>query len=223
MSDLLGHSRSSSTGVPKGVILSHKNMVSGVKSILSAAAPAIVANGPVSSDDSYIAFLPLAHVLEMLAEHVMMIMGIKIGYSSPNTLTGSNPYPLRDVESCIGFFQDRGTMIKSGDKGDATLLQPTVMATVPLILDRIYKGIKNSLKEKSLLAQRLVSFSFKYREYWSQKGYSTPIMDKLIFSNMKKIIGGKLRLMLSGGAPLADDAHLFIRTALTCKLVQVLK
>ncbi len=35
----------------------------------------------VSGDDTYIAFLPLAHVLEMLAEHVMLIMGVKLGYS----------------------------------------------------------------------------------------------------------------------------------------------
>ncbi len=46
------------------------------------------------------------------------------GYSGPNTLT------------------DKSTMIKKGGKGDASVLQPTFMACVPLILDRIYKVLK---------------------------------------------------------------------------------
>ena len=36
-------------------------------------------------EKTYIAFLPLAHVLELCAESVLMLMGFKIGYSSPNT------------------------------------------------------------------------------------------------------------------------------------------
>ncbi len=43
---------------------------------------------------------------------------------SPNTLT------------------DKSTMIRPGDKGDAPILKPTLMACVPLIIDRIYKGIQ---------------------------------------------------------------------------------
>ncbi len=38
-------------------------------------------------DDIYIAFLPLAHVLELLSENTMMLFGIRVGYSSPNTMT----------------------------------------------------------------------------------------------------------------------------------------
>ena len=46
---------------------------------------------------------------------------LRIGYSSPNTLT------------------DKSTMIQKGALGDSTVLKPTFMACVPLILDRIYK------------------------------------------------------------------------------------
>ena len=69
----------------------------------------------------YIGYLPLAHILELIAENMMSVFGVAIGYSSPNTLT------------------DKSTMIKKGAKGDASVLRPTFMACVPLILDRIYK------------------------------------------------------------------------------------
>ena len=71
----------------------------------------------------YIAYLPLAHVLELVSETAALLFGVSIGYSSPYTLTDSSLY------------------IKPGGKGDASVLRPTVMAAVPLIIDRIYKGI----------------------------------------------------------------------------------
>lgn len=73
--------------------------------------------------DVYIGYLPLAHILELIAENMMSLFGVAIGYSSPNTLT------------------DKSTMIKKGGKGDASILRPTFMACVPLILDRIYKVV----------------------------------------------------------------------------------
>lgn len=78
---------SGSTGVPKGVMITHGNMVSALLSLMTMSGRAILAAGPITVNDAYIAFLPLAHVLEMLAEHLMLLMGIKLGYSSPNTLT----------------------------------------------------------------------------------------------------------------------------------------
>ena len=51
-------------------------------------------------DDIYIAFLPLAHVLELLSENTMMLFGIKVGYSSPNTMTDMST----KVRRTNGFF-----------------------------------------------------------------------------------------------------------------------
>ena len=72
---------SGSTGVPKGVILTHKNMFATLTSISR------TLHLDVKSDDVYLAFLPLAHVLELLCECTMLIKGVKIGYSTPHTLT----------------------------------------------------------------------------------------------------------------------------------------
>lgn len=40
-----------------------------------------------NADDVYIGYLPLAHVLELLSECTMMMFGVPVGYSSPNTMT----------------------------------------------------------------------------------------------------------------------------------------
>ena len=125
---------SGNTGVPKGVVLTHHNLVSTLTSFLfelDAITP--------TSEDLYIAYLPLAHVLELIGESMMIMLGVAIGYSGPNTLT------------------DKSTMIKRGGKGDESLLKPTVMFCVPLILDRIYKGVTEQIRRKSSLVQELVN------------------------------------------------------------------
>ena len=131
---------SGSTGVPKGVVLTHHNLVSTLTSFLfelDAITP--------TSEDLYIAYLPLAHVLELIGESMMIMLGVAIGYSGPNTLT------------------DKSTMIKRGGKGDESLLKPTVMFCVPLILDRIYKGVTEQIRRKSGPVQELVNMCIEYR------------------------------------------------------------
>ena len=77
---------SGSTGVPKGVVLTHKNLFCTLTSI----ARTLDICGPpfnAGSNDTYLAFLPVAHVLELLCESIMLMTGVKIGYSTPHTLT----------------------------------------------------------------------------------------------------------------------------------------
>ncbi len=48
----------------------------------------------------------------------------------------------------------------------------------------------------------------------------TPLLDRLIFKKMRALVGGRIRLLLSGGAPLSPDTHDFVRNALSLPLVQ---
>ena len=77
---------SGSTGVPKGVVQTHENLTSAMLSVANYWAPV---NEELKGQQTFIAFLPLAHVLEFLAENVCLFFGISIGYSTPNTLLGN--------------------------------------------------------------------------------------------------------------------------------------
>ena len=103
---------------------------------------------PFYSDDVYIAYLPLAHVLELLSEVTMMLFGGPVGYSSPTTMT------------------DLSTRVKKGHKGDASVLKPTIMCVVPLILDRIYKNINEKVNQRGALFQDIFTILYSYKRYW---------------------------------------------------------
>jgi len=130
------------------------------------------------------------------------VTGIPIGYSNTKT------------------FTDTGTMVAKGYKGDASLLRPTVIALVPLVIDTIYKGIRAKVAARGAGFAELIDFCYKYRLKWVRRGHDTPVMNKLIFSKFREIVGGRIRVLVSGGAPLAPDAHDFIRTCLGITLLQ---
>ena len=67
------------------------------------------------------------------------------------------------------------------------------------------------IKTRGAFTEMLVNYCFEYRQTWHRRGYATPIMDRLIFGGMKALVGGRMHTMLSGGAPLSEDAHHYIR------------
>ena len=196
---------SGSTGNPKGVMLTHSNMVSALQALIPSVAKTIEQEGVSAAelgDGSYIGYLPLAHVLEMLAEHVMLTMGIKIGYSSALTLTDTSPG------------------VRAGDSGDISILKPVGMACVPLIMDRIYKGIQKKIAQRGPVMRGLISFCVDYRSGWVERGYDTPLMNMIIFKKFRSIVGGNLRMIICGGAPLSEEPQKFISTCLGAPVMQ---
>lgn len=186
---------SGSTGKPKGVILSHFNLVSAMGSLCN-----IADFRPET--DRYIAVLPLAHVLELLAETSCLFYGIKIGYSSSLTLTS------------------KSSKVKAGCKGDANVLNPTLMCTVPLILERIYKSVVDTMKRQGWFAEELFHYLVDYKMKWQDRGFDTPLLNKTLFRKIRYFLGGRIRLLLSGGAPLAADTQGLCRTCLSTPVMQ---
>jgi hypothetical protein len=57
--------------------------------------------GRLTQHEAYIGYLPLAHVLEMLAEFTMLVLGVPIGYSTTNTLLDTSTMIARGCKVCV--------------------------------------------------------------------------------------------------------------------------
>ena len=96
----------------------------------------------------------------------------------------------------------------------------TVLTNVPIYFFN-FTGIQQKVAKKGPFFQRLIDFSYRYKSAYRKRGMNTPILDALIFKNMRARVGGRIRLLLSGGAPLSPDTHDIVRCALSLPLVQV--
>lgn len=76
----------------------------------------------------------------------MLLYGVPMGYSTPLTMT------------------DRSTKVKRGTAGDVTVLKPTLMPAVPLILDRIYKGILEKVAAQGPFLEALFNYALEYKK-----------------------------------------------------------
>uniref|UniRef100_A0A7S1VIL3 AMP-dependent synthetase/ligase domain-containing protein n=1 Tax=Grammatophora oceanica TaxID=210454 RepID=A0A7S1VIL3_9STRA len=175
---------SGSTGKPKGVIITQKQLV-------GACASGELVLGLRNGEDIYLGYLPLAHILELMAEFCMISQGCAICYADPKSLTTTGAYPIGALEQ----------------------YSPTLMAAVPKIWDVIKKGIEAKVAASSPVAQFLVKTAFEARMFAIEHGYDTPLFKALVFKKFSKVIGGNLRMGLSGGGPLNAEVQRFIRTA----------
>ncbi|XP_076877852.1 long-chain-fatty-acid--CoA ligase 4 [Brachyhypopomus gauderio] len=185
---------SGSTGQPKGVMIVHRNIIAG----MTGQCERIPGLG---TKDTYIAYLPLAHVLEMTAEISCVTYGCRIGYSSPQTLS------------------DQSTKIKKGSKGDCSVLKPSLMAAVPEIMDRINKNVMSKVQEMNCVQRTLFKLAYNYKLNQIKKGYDAPLCN-VLFKKVKALLGGNIRMMLCGGAPLSPATQRFMNICFCCPVGQ---
>ncbi|XP_050384605.1 long chain acyl-CoA synthetase 8 [Argentina anserina] len=192
---------SGSTGLPKGVMITHGNIVATTTAVMR-----VIPN--LGSTDAYLAYLPLAHVFELAAESVMMASGVKVGYGSALTLT------------------DTSNKIKKGTKGDVSALKPTLMTTVPAIIDRIRDAVFKKVEEKGGISKKLFDIGFNRRlpavegSWFGAWGLEKLFWDTFVFKVIRLGLGGRVRFMLCGGAPLSADSQRFINICMGAPIGQ---
>lgn len=182
---------SGTTDLPKGVMMTHANMIGaagGASRVVEA-----------QKNDLYIAYLPLAHVLELIVENFMLYAGVPIGYANTKTLIDSA------VRDC---------------KGDLNELRPTLMAGVPAVWERIRRGAMTKIEHSSIVVRTLFNVAYKYKSFMLRSGSTTPIVDAIVFSKFRAQVGGNVRAILSGGAPISKESHQFLRACFSCPVVQ---
>ncbi|KAK9720730.1 long-chain fatty acid-CoA ligase [Basidiobolus ranarum] len=184
---------SGSTGNPKGVMLTHANVVAAIAGV-------DIWIGPILNPDTdvVIAYLPLAHIFEFAVENYIVYLGLPIGYSNPRTLTDAS------VRNC---------------KGDLRELCPTIMCGVPAVWETIRKGVMSQVQNSGKLARVVFDLAFRNKNFLKNAGIPSGIWDTIIFNKIKKATGGRLRYALSGGAPIAPETQAFLTTCI-CTVLQ---
>ncbi|UJO99858.1 MAG: long-chain fatty acid--CoA ligase, partial [Nitrosomonas sp.] len=177
---------SGTSGRPKGVMLSHHNILSNAAGCLQVI--------PVQPDDLLLSFLPLSHTFERTSGYyVPMMAGATIAYARS-----------------IPQLQE-----------DLLTIRPTLLISVPRIYERVYAGIRAKLAEGSGFARWLFHFAVEvgYSQFELQQGRGYrrlshilwPILERLVADKVMGKLGGRLRMVMSGGAALSPEvSRIFI-------------
>lgn len=120
----------------------------------------------------------------------------------------------------IGYWQ--GDVTKVLD--DIIACRPTLFCGVPRVFDRIYGGINDMLKTKPI-SRAVFNWALARKAHFMKQGVrhdkASPIADCLAFSKIKQRLGGRVRLILSGAAPLAKHVEEFLAVAMCAPMLQV--
>lgn len=186
---------SGSTGDPKGVVLSHKNIVSGLGGISN-----VIDRDVVNENDIVIAYLPLAHIFELAFELITFYWGGVLGYAGVKTLSDTS------VRNC---------------QGDMKALKPTIMVGVAAVWEQVRKGILTQISNQPPLTQKIFWAAY-YAKLKCEK-YRIPfvpsVISNVIFKKVKQATGGNLRHILNGGSPISHDAQEFMSNLLAPLLI----
>ncbi|KAM5173665.1 long-chain-fatty-acid--CoA ligase 1 isoform 2-T5 [Callospermophilus lateralis] len=206
---------SGTTGNPKGAMITHQNVVCDCSAFVKVTENAVTP----STDDILISFLPLAHMFERVVEKVL---ALNTSDTHISFLPLAHMYErlMECVMLChgakIGFFQGDIRLLMD----DLKVLQPTIFPVVPRLLNRMFDRI--FAQANTTLKRWLLDFASKRKEAELRSGIirNNSLWDKLIFHKIQSSLGGKVRLMVTGAAPVSATVLTFLRAALGCQFYE---
>ena len=172
---------SGTTGNPKGVMLTHYNIISNFKAVKDI--PTIGEEGRALS------YLPLCHIYERMLVYLYQYLGISVYYAESPVTVGDN---MREIK-------------------------PDILSTVPRLLEKVYERIINSGRKLTGAKKMIFFWAVNVGMHYELNGKKGPyyalklqIARKLVFSKWQEALGGKLKVIVSGGAALQPRlAHVF--------------
>lgn len=146
-------------------------------------------------DDVAISYLPLAHIFGRSSD----LSAIKVG-------------------AAVGYFSGDINLLAE----DMQTLKPTVMATVPRLLNRIYAKLVAASVDApgvvGILAKKAVADKLANLE--AGRGFTHPVWDRLLFNKMRLALGGRIRSICCGSAPISKEILSFLRIAFCCEIFE---
>lgn len=179
---------SGTTGEPKGVMLSHSNLVSNVLDACE--------RYDFSPDDRALSVLPLSHIFERTGMYVYLWNGIAVYYAESIEKARENLSEVR----------------------------PTIFVGVPRIFEKVYAAAKDKAEAGGGLKVKIFDWAIEVAKEHARlttENRNVPrllavkhsIADKLIYSKLRAVFGGRLRSCISGGAALTDEIALIFTGA----------
>lgn len=179
---------SGTTGPPKGVMLTHDNWVYEGEAIDGA--------GMISPADKQFLFLPLAHSFAKVLEIAFIRIGV------PTAVDG-------DIDALVE---------------NLAVIRPTFMGAVPRVFEKIYARVVSTAREAGGAREQVFDWAMDVGTQVSrlqQQGkepsgwlaMKASVADRLVFSKLKARFGGRIRFLISGGAPLAKHIGEFFHAA----------
>ncbi len=144
--------------------------------------------------DVHISYLPLAHMFERLIEELCFCVG-----------------------AGVGFFGGDVTKIFE----DITVLKPTIFVSVPRIYTRLSDRIRDSVQKQGIVSRTLFNLAL-----WTKKRNLRHnitqhwLWDRLVFQKLRTLMGGRVRIMVSGAAPLSEEVMTFLRCSFSCIVME---
>ncbi len=105
---------------------------------------------------------------------------------------------------------------------DIGQLRPTIFASVPRLFNRIYDRIRSTVKAGGGMKQTIFEKAYKSKLDALKKGHvpESLVWDSLVFKNVRARLGGRVRLITSGAAPLQSEVHDFLRVCFCVPVMQ---
>ncbi|AEO64021.1 uncharacterized protein THITE_2109696 [Thermothielavioides terrestris NRRL 8126] len=175
---------SGSTGPPKGVPVTHAGFVAAVAGLYT------VMEEVVSHREYVLAYLPLAHIFELVLENLVIFVGATLGYGSPRTLADTS------MRNC---------------HGDMRTFAPTIMVGVPQIWETVKKGIESKVNASGRLTRALFWSAFHLKAFLVRNNLpGAGLLDRAVFDKVRASTGGRLRFIVNGASGIATPTLHFL-------------
>ncbi|KAL6783917.1 LCS1 [Auxenochlorella protothecoides x Auxenochlorella symbiontica] len=179
---------SGTTGTPKGVVHTQASMTAVIAGVVNLTRQGHI---PVTHDDSTLSYLTLAHIFGRVVEEFALSRGASIGYWQG------------DVKALMDDLKE---------------LRPTLFIAVPRILERVADGVRKKVAAGPALSRVLFNAAFTAKRLLLKTGLSHGLAglggDQVVFSRVRQAMGGRVRFIVSGGAPLSPEVEDFANVAL---------
>lgn len=169
---------SGTTGRPKGCELTHSNLLSEVQAVRETSFDAMLAPGKRS-----LLFLPMAHVFARAVSLSAFQSKVTIGHTS-------------DTKNLVTLFAE---------------FEPDFILSVPRVFEKVYNASRQKALDESSLKGKIFDAAAECAIEWSEnQGGGThfvmnvkhKVYDRVVYSKLRKALGGHCEAAISGGAPL---------------------